>query len=76
MASLKVGNCLLYNCFLFHLFEFDIISITLQLIGENGEVKQEHLPRIDDNCNQLEVAEYVDEIYQYYWVMEVIIHFY
>lgn len=34
---------------------------------------QEKLPSIDDDCNQLEVAEYVDEIYQYYWVMEVIV---
>ncbi|KAJ4705769.1 Cyclin [Melia azedarach] len=47
-----------------------VLMASLKLIGENGEVKQEHLPRIDDNCNQLEVAEYVDEIYQYYWVME------
>lgn len=36
----------------------------------------ENLPGIDDDCNQLEVAEYVDEIYHYYWVMEVIIHFF
>uniref|UniRef100_A0A2P2JUJ9 B-like cyclin n=1 Tax=Rhizophora mucronata TaxID=61149 RepID=A0A2P2JUJ9_RHIMU len=36
-----------------------------------GEVsKKEKLPSIDDNCNQLEVAEYVDDIYQYYWVSE------
>ena len=34
-------------------------------------MKLEKLPSIDDNCNQLEVAEYVDEIYQYYWVTEV-----
>lgn len=31
----------------------------------------EKLPSIDDHRNQLEVAEYVDEIYQYYWVTEV-----
>jgi hypothetical protein len=31
----------------------------------------EKLPSIDDYRNQLEVAEYVDEIYQYYWVTEV-----
>ncbi|KAK9182010.1 hypothetical protein WN944_025151 [Citrus x changshan-huyou] len=42
-----------------------------KLIDENGEVKMENLPGIDDDCNQLEVAEYVDEIYHYYWVMEV-----
>ncbi|KAM4080392.1 hypothetical protein ACJW30_11G012300 [Castanea mollissima] len=27
------------------------------------EKENEKGPRIDDNCNQLEVAEYVDEIY-------------
>lgn len=26
---------------------------------------------IDDNTNPLEVVEYVDDIYQYYWNMEV-----
>ncbi|KAL0009463.1 hypothetical protein SO802_010965 [Lithocarpus litseifolius] len=42
-----------------------------KLLEECGEVmKLEKLPSIDDNCNQLEVAEYVDEIYQYYWVTE------
>ncbi|TQD90920.1 hypothetical protein C1H46_023523 [Malus baccata] len=30
----------------------------------------EELPNIDDDCNQLEVSDYVDEIYQYYWVSE------
>ncbi|KAK9268485.1 hypothetical protein L1049_000237 [Liquidambar formosana] len=33
-------------------------------------MKQEKLPSIDDSCNHLEVSEYVDEIYQYYWVTE------
>ncbi|OVA15696.1 Cyclin [Macleaya cordata] len=33
-------------------------------------IKHEELPLIDDNSNHLEVAEYVDDIYQYYWVME------
>ncbi|KAH9646244.1 putative cyclin-B3-1 [Citrus sinensis] len=46
-----------------------------KLIDENGEVKMENLPGIDDDCNQLEVAEYVDEIYHYYWVMEVHLKF-
>ncbi|KAK4594970.1 hypothetical protein RGQ29_018630 [Quercus rubra] len=42
-----------------------------KLLEGCGEVmKLEKLPSIDDNCNQLEVAEYVDEIYQYYWVTE------
>ena len=48
------------------------IGLILQLLEGCGEVmKLEKLPSIDDNCNQLEVAEYVDEIYQYYWVTEV-----
>jgi hypothetical protein len=34
----------------------------------------EKLPSIDDYRNQLEVAEYVDEIYQYYWVTEVMLN--
>ncbi|KAG6759980.1 hypothetical protein POTOM_036479 [Populus tomentosa] len=43
-----------------------------KLLEEQGEViKQEKLPSIDDTFNQLEVAEYVDEIYEYYWVLEV-----
>ncbi|XP_019449290.1 PREDICTED: putative cyclin-B3-1 isoform X3 [Lupinus angustifolius] len=38
---------------------------------ESGEVKEQHdLPDIDNECNQLEVSEYIDEIYQYYWVTE------
>ncbi|XP_031283375.1 putative cyclin-B3-1 [Pistacia vera] len=42
-----------------------------KFIEDQGEViEQEKLPSIDDDCNQLEVAEYVDEIYQYYWVIE------
>ncbi|KAA8523415.1 hypothetical protein F0562_009838 [Nyssa sinensis] len=42
-----------------------------KLLEENGGVtKLENLPSIYDHCNHLEVAEYVDDIYQYYWVME------
>ncbi|XP_059441345.1 putative cyclin-B3-1 [Corylus avellana] len=42
-----------------------------KLLEKCGEVMQlEKLPSIDDFRNQLEVAEYVDEIYQYYWVTE------
>ncbi|XP_074296210.1 putative cyclin-B3-1 isoform X2 [Silene latifolia] len=33
-------------------------------------VKEEILPNIDDGGNPLEVAEYVDDIYQYYWIVE------
>ncbi|KAB1216869.1 putative cyclin-B3-1 [Morella rubra] len=42
-----------------------------KLVEKCGEiVKLEMLPSIDDNRNELEVAEYIDEIYQYYWVTE------
>ncbi|XP_030528014.1 putative cyclin-B3-1 isoform X2 [Rhodamnia argentea] len=42
-----------------------------KFLGENGEVlKLEKLPSIDDYSNQLEVAEYVDDIYEYYWNTE------
>ncbi|KVI10239.1 Cyclin-like protein, partial [Cynara cardunculus var. scolymus] len=41
------------------------------LLKENDNVtKQEILPNIYDECNHLEVAEYIDEIYQHYWVTE------
>ncbi|KAH8501217.1 hypothetical protein Peur_042941 [Populus x canadensis] len=43
-----------------------------KLLEEHGEViEQEKLPSIDDTSNQLEVAEYVDTIYKYYWILEV-----
>ncbi|XP_055823059.1 putative cyclin-B3-1 [Solanum dulcamara] len=35
-----------------------------------GSVKLENLSNIYDNCNHLEVTEYVYDIYQYYWVIE------
>ncbi|CAN6689085.1 unnamed protein product [Malus baccata var. baccata] len=42
-----------------------------KLLEERVEaMKEEELPSIDDDCNQLEVSDYVDEIYQYYWVSE------
>jgi cyclin B len=55
-------------------FLFLTIAIILQLLEEHGEViEQEKLPSIDDTSNQLEVAEYVDAIYKYYWILEVIV---
>uniref|UniRef100_A0A1J3HEK3 Putative cyclin-B3-1 n=2 Tax=Noccaea caerulescens TaxID=107243 RepID=A0A1J3HEK3_NOCCA len=40
---------------------------------KNGETAQpEKLPSIDDESNQLEVAEYVDDIYQFYWTSEAL----
>ncbi|XP_058208773.1 putative cyclin-B3-1 [Rhododendron vialii] len=42
-----------------------------KLIEEHmGLMKQESLPSIYDDGNHLEVAEYIDEIYQYYWISE------
>ncbi|PHU13223.1 hypothetical protein BC332_20153 [Capsicum chinense] len=35
-----------------------------------GGVKLEDLSHIHDNCNHLDVTEYVDDIYLYYWVIE------
>ncbi|XP_009110454.1 putative cyclin-B3-1 isoform X1 [Brassica rapa] len=41
--------------------------------GKNDEPEQqEKLPSIDDESNQLEVAEYVDDIYQFYWTSEAL----
>ncbi|RDX96273.1 putative cyclin-B3-1, partial [Mucuna pruriens] len=42
-----------------------------KFLKENGEVKeQNNIPNIDNECNQLEVSEYIDEIYHYYWFTE------
>nr|XP_043622317.1 putative cyclin-B3-1 [Erigeron canadensis] len=42
-----------------------------KLFKDHGNfMNEEILPEIYDDCNQLEVAEYVDEIYQHYWVTE------
>ncbi|XP_062093090.1 putative cyclin-B3-1 [Humulus lupulus] len=42
-----------------------------KLLEEHHDVlKQEKLPDMDDERNQLEVVDYVDDIYQYYWVTE------
>jgi hypothetical protein len=50
------------------------VSLNLQILKDNGEVRgQDNLPNIDDECNHLEVSEYIDDIYQYYWVTEVIL---
>ncbi|KAG2319828.1 hypothetical protein Bca52824_013041 [Brassica carinata] len=41
--------------------------------GKNDEAEQqEKLPSIDDESNQLDVAEYVDDIYQFYWTAEAL----
>ncbi|KAL6546940.1 hypothetical protein OROMI_022661 [Orobanche minor] len=42
-----------------------------KLLKELGKVNSlETLPNIYDDHNHLEVCEYVDDIYQYYWVLE------
>ncbi|KAF6136560.1 hypothetical protein GIB67_016016 [Kingdonia uniflora] len=38
-------------------------------------VNHEKLPVIDNISNHLEVAEYIDDIYQYYWALEVHLKF-
>ncbi|OMO77899.1 hypothetical protein COLO4_24970 [Corchorus olitorius] len=35
-----------------------------------GVNEEEKIPGIDNDSNPLEVAQYVDEIYQYYWITE------
>lgn len=46
----------------------------LQVLGEGTDcMKKDELPNIDDISNPLEVVEYVDDIYQYYWAMEVML---
>ncbi|KAK6934743.1 Cyclin, C-terminal domain, partial [Dillenia turbinata] len=48
-----------------------LLMASSKILEEQGEpMKLERLPSIDDKCNHLEVAEYVDEIYFYYWVTE------
>ncbi|KAL8134738.1 uncharacterized protein LOC141713057 [Apium graveolens] len=48
-----------------------LLMATSNLLKEQFKMtEQDSLPNIDQNCNHLDVAEYVDEIYQYYWVME------
>lgn len=63
-----------YYCLYYFFVDFNHTWTHLQLLEERDEaMKQEELPSIDDDCNQLEVSDYVDEIYQYYWVSEVMV---
>ncbi|KAL8205590.1 hypothetical protein R6Q57_009141 [Mikania cordata] len=41
-----------------------------KLLNDQVSVTEDILPNIYDDGNQLEVAEYVDDIYQHYWVTE------
>ncbi|KAL2495725.1 putative cyclin-B3-1 [Forsythia ovata] len=51
-------------------FTFSLMSRS-KLLKERGKITtQENLPNIYDDRNHLEVSDYVDDIYQYYWVME------
>nr|XP_033516325.1 putative cyclin-B3-1 isoform X5 [Nicotiana tomentosiformis] len=46
-------------------------DVNMQLMKELcGNVELDNLSNIYDSCNHLEVTEYVDDIYQYYWVIE------
>lgn len=47
------------------------VDTILQLIKDGKVIPQEALPNIYDDHNPLEVSDYVDDIYQYYWVLEV-----
>ena len=74
MTRSKVWNYFIVVMLCLSAFIFLTIAIVLQLLEEHGEViEQEKLPSIDDTSNQLEVAEYVDAIYKYYWILEVIV---
>ncbi|CAH9143463.1 unnamed protein product [Cuscuta epithymum] len=48
-----------------------LVTRPMQCKEQTKHVRQESLPQIYDNSNHLDVSEYVDDIYQYYWVMEV-----
>ncbi|XP_021775539.1 putative cyclin-B3-1 isoform X2 [Chenopodium quinoa] len=51
-------------------YTYSLISRS-KLLKSSSEVREhELLPNIDDEGNPLEVAEYVDDIYEYYWIME------
>ncbi|XP_047329930.1 cyclin-A2-1-like [Impatiens glandulifera] len=47
-----------------------LIKSKLLLEANYGDVKQQTLPSIYDDHNPLEVADYVEDIYHYYWAME------
>ncbi|XP_076931307.1 putative cyclin-B3-1 [Bidens hawaiensis] len=47
-----------------------LIERTELLKDQVSAIKEESLPKIYDDANQLDVAEYIDEIYQHYWVTE------
>ncbi|XP_076954579.1 putative cyclin-B3-1 [Bidens hawaiensis] len=47
-----------------------LIERTELLKDQASATKEEILPKIYDDANQLDVAEYIDEIYQHYWVTE------
>ncbi|CAH9083834.1 unnamed protein product [Cuscuta europaea] len=48
-----------------------LVTRPMQCKEQTKHVREESLPQIYDNSNHLDVSEYVDDIYQYYWVMEV-----
>lgn len=51
-----------------------VIANVLQLLDKCAvDTEIANLPSIDNDYDQMEVAEYVEEIYDYYWVTEVVI---
>ncbi|CAJ1978383.1 unnamed protein product [Sphenostylis stenocarpa] len=41
-----------------------------KFLKESEVREQDNLPNIDNESNQFEVSEYIDDIYQYYWITE------
>lgn len=51
-------------------FTASLVTGLKNLEKDAKKMQQKELSSIDNSSNQLEVAEYVDEIYQHYWVTE------
>lgn len=52
-----------------------LIANVLQLLDKCAvDTEIANLPSIDNDYDQMEVAEYVEEIYDYYWVTEVMLY--
>ncbi|KAH9620298.1 hypothetical protein KSS87_018839 [Heliosperma pusillum] len=67
-SKVKLSFGILFRVFLYRLTRIGRHDIVMVQYIEAA--KEEKLPNIDDEGNPLEVAEYVDDIYQYYWIVE------
>ncbi|KAF9605516.1 hypothetical protein IFM89_017535 [Coptis chinensis] len=45
-------------------------SFTPSLLAKSEVTRKEKLPNIDDKGNMLDISEYIEDIYSYYWLME------